>query len=497
VTAPAAPGMLLNPLPRVTIDGVLIATDAAHVATQPVTLAGASVTWGRARAMDQMDPPTAALQVFDPTGTWALGLRPGLPVLLEQHAPLQSGAPVAMFRGRIAGVSVTPRTVGGIDGWQVALTCTSLLLDLANLIPQTAWPAETVAARAARLSIECGSSGGGLSVTFPTITGGASWGTGNVAAVPAGSQVSIWDHLLNLFDSVSTMRLSYLPGPHRFYGLPRRRYDTLRTLARLTRDTTGPRGGAGAYVTTVQTPTDATSPAAVPQFLDGGQVTRPAVGVSRDQGSRLTRARVTYADAAVAGAAAAVEAYVPNVNEIIDGAKVFAQSSIITDAAWAAQQATDLALWANEEQQGWRLPPLSWRVRDGFTTADQAAQFLACGESAVTASPERLAGAHPRPVRRRRGARRGAAGAPDVGADLRRPRQQFHATVEPLVWPGCWGWADRPIRGQTTGNDQPRQSAPRSTSTPRRTRRACPRVRRSPGRNQVPRCPRCWPAITG
>jgi hypothetical protein len=382
VTAPAAPGMLLNPLPRVTIDGVLIATDAAHVATQPVTLAGASVTWGRARAMDQMDPPTAALQVFDPTGTWALGLRPGLPVLLEQHAPLQSGAPVAMFRGRIAGVSVTPRTVGGIDGWQVALTCTSLLLDLANLIPQTAWPAETVAARAARLSIECGSSGGGLSVTFPTITGGASWGTGNVAAVPAGSQVSIWDHLLNLFDSVSTMRLSYLPGPHRFYGLPRRRYDTLRTLARLTRDTTGPRGGAGAYVTTVQTPTDATSPAAVPQFLDGGQVTRPAVGVSRDQGSRLTRARVTYADAAVAGAAAAVEAYVPNVNEIIDGAKVFAQSSIITDAAWAAQQATDLALWANEEQQGWRLPPLSWRVRDGFTTADQAAQFLACGESA-------------------------------------------------------------------------------------------------------------------
>jgi hypothetical protein len=28
--------------------------------------------------------------------------------------------------------------------------------------------------------------------------------------------------------------------------------------------------------------------------------------------------------------------------------------------------------------------------------------------------------------------------------------QQFHATVEPLVWPGCWGWADRPIKGSTT-----------------------------------------------
>src|SRR4051794_14382513 len=29
--------------------------------------------------------------------------------------------------------------------------------------------------------------------------------------------------------------------------------------------------------------------------------------------------------------------------------------------------------------------------------------------------------------------------------------QQYHDTVEPLVWPGGWGWADRPIRGQTTG----------------------------------------------
>lgn len=26
---------------------------------------------------------------------------------------------------------------------------------------------------------------------------------------------------------------------------------------------------------------------------------------------------------------------------------------------------------------------------------------------------------------------------------------RYHATVEPLEWPGCWGWADRPIRGST------------------------------------------------
>jgi len=25
----------------------------------------------------------------------------------------------------------------------------------------------------------------------------------------------------------------------------------------------------------------------------------------------------------------------------------------------------------------------------------------------------------------------------------------WHETVEPLVWPGCWGWANRPIRGGT------------------------------------------------
>jgi hypothetical protein len=27
---------------------------------------------------------------------------------------------------------------------------------------------------------------------------------------------------------------------------------------------------------------------------------------------------------------------------------------------------------------------------------------------------------------------------------------RFHETVEPLVWPGCWGWANRPIKGSTT-----------------------------------------------
>lgn len=26
---------------------------------------------------------------------------------------------------------------------------------------------------------------------------------------------------------------------------------------------------------------------------------------------------------------------------------------------------------------------------------------------------------------------------------------RYHTLVEPLTWPGCWGWADRPIRGGT------------------------------------------------
>jgi hypothetical protein len=26
---------------------------------------------------------------------------------------------------------------------------------------------------------------------------------------------------------------------------------------------------------------------------------------------------------------------------------------------------------------------------------------------------------------------------------------RWHDTVEPLVWPGCWGWANRPIKGST------------------------------------------------
>jgi hypothetical protein len=27
---------------------------------------------------------------------------------------------------------------------------------------------------------------------------------------------------------------------------------------------------------------------------------------------------------------------------------------------------------------------------------------------------------------------------------------RYHELVEPLLWPGCWGWAGRPVRGQTT-----------------------------------------------
>jgi hypothetical protein len=37
-----------------------------------------------------------------------------------------------------------------------------------------------------------------------------------------------------------------------------------------------------------------------------------------------------------------------------------------------------------------------------------------------------------------------------VGELLAAFARRWHAEVEPLVWPGCWGYAERPIRGSTT-----------------------------------------------
>lgn len=38
----------------------------------------------------------------------------------------------------------------------------------------------------------------------------------------------------------------------------------------------------------------------------------------------------------------------------------------------------------------------------------------------------------------------------DVATVLQYVAGQFHAKVEPLVWPGCWGYAERTIRGSST-----------------------------------------------
>lgn len=39
--------------------------------------------------------------------------------------------------------------------------------------------------------------------------------------------------------------------------------------------------------------------------------------------------------------------------------------------------------------------------------------------------------------------------AGDVAVVLRWAVCRWHLEVEPLLWPGCWGWADRPVRGGT------------------------------------------------
>jgi hypothetical protein len=148
----------VNPAPSCSLSGQLVAagrTTGGVWPAAPMALEGVTVKWGRGGPLEQPTPATATVRLFDPTGVWAAGADLiGAPLELSWAA---AGTTRRYFTGRVGGVAVEPHAAMldnvRTDGALVTLSCTSLLADLANRLPaETSWPAETLAARRARIA---------------------------------------------------------------------------------------------------------------------------------------------------------------------------------------------------------------------------------------------------------------------------------------------------------------------------------------------------------
>lgn len=347
---PPTPYSGYAPAPRVTIDGATIT--GTGPLTGQIALDGVTCRWGRSQVTDQPELATAQVTLFDGTRRWAtatdrIGQRIDLAHVTTMPGASIPGDPVTFFRGRISDVQLSQRTVGGVPGVLVRLVCTSLLADLANITPTVAWPAETVAARASRISAAAAPIG---------VVARSSWGPAAVRAVAADQQKSLLDHVRDLYDSCGADRFSYSPSIGNVVPVSRRAYAE-RGAARLwwsqqPSPTVGAfpsaRDGQGAYV--------APMPLGgfVNTYLDGDRLAYdPAQGVQRGMASRITRVRVNYTD--TAGATQYLELPIPGVDESVIGTRTAAVESLLTAAADVLTAALELRGVATGEAAAWRL----------------------------------------------------------------------------------------------------------------------------------------------
>lgn len=190
-------------------DGVRVADGSpGEPAGAPTVLAGLALTWGRTTTVDQPDPASCSFRLVtdpavDPAGTWLAELNVGrwVQVLASYGTPAACG----VFAGRI-----TDSTVG----WDselaapcVDVICADLVSDLAGMdLGAGAWPAETVAARVARLA----------TYTAPiTLTAPATWAGVQLAPVDDVAGLSVADALGTVAASTdcAVIQRSNLPAP--------------------------------------------------------------------------------------------------------------------------------------------------------------------------------------------------------------------------------------------------------------------------------------------
>lgn len=408
--APAYAGTF-RPSCVVTVDGVDVAGGAAAAGDSGLMVVdGLSVTWGREAVLEQPTPGTGRLVLFDPSRTWATRAdRRGRPVTIRWEGRDDvTGAAVSgvLFRGRIgAPLTVSPRTVTRarpdgsgetVRGALVEIPLQSAVVDLANVVPRVAWPAETMGARIDRCVTEARRWG--------LLAGGALlrevWRTPNVAPVAVNDQVSLLDHFTALYDSSGGDSYTYRPDTDALTYVVRRDYQSA-TMGALTRTTTGPRANRGAYVTARSlifgivgddqaNGGDLSTPPATGLFLDTAALEYdPADGVTTPP--RITRIAVTGPDEANAYTLRTVEIPVRRepwdpaggsnaLDETALGVRTARVDSLVAWNAWNDLVASDTENQARQEGSRWVLQPLRLvTAKAGGFPSVAVAQLLLAG----------------------------------------------------------------------------------------------------------------------
>jgi hypothetical protein len=373
-----------RPVPVVTLDGVDVAQGVGVDGRLPglVVVDGLEFTWGRDEVLDQPTPATGTLQLFDPSGTWATSsdLRNKLVTLDWTGQVVGEATPrrVVMFRGRVGSpVEVRRKVVQLDDGTRVAgalvsLSLRSVLLDLANTVPRAAWPEETVEERRVRLEAACAPVLAGVEVRDY-------WKAPKVVAVAAKDQVSLYQHLVDLYDSTGADRMNYLPDTNVVTFLERRDYYAARGLGRLwwETDPAHPRGGAGVYVR-------ATGNSALYHGLDSaGLEYDPADGITQPE--RMTRVELVHPSATLSFADRVVTRVVTGVDERREGVRAVRMDSQLTWDNYADTAASDLEDMTQKEAASWQLEPLKLRTGPlgGFEEHRHAVVLLMGAEHAT------------------------------------------------------------------------------------------------------------------
>lgn len=375
----------LGPTAFLALDGVDVArSTVAGVPTDLLAMDGLAVTWGRTEALDQQEPATASVALFDPSRRWHLSRSwVGVPVTLRWEITIGGVTTVrTFFRGRVAKVNPVVTTLAGIRGSLVTLDLTSVVADLANVLPTIAWPEENLGSgpspkpgRRVRLEAALAAAG---------VTGGmgarTDWDAFAAATVNADEQVSLSEHVRLFYDSL-VERYTYSPTGDRMVQVSSRDYSTRRTLGRLASDPVGAatdRAGQGVYA---RARSLNTGPGL---YLNAREIDYPPdAGIARDQTSAITRVRLattdlvnsvevkTWAERVVAGA-----------NEATNGVRTLNVDSGISSSA----QNLQLTKWetmVRQDAAAWQLEPLGLRLAPagGLEELDQLLHLMVGNES--------------------------------------------------------------------------------------------------------------------
>jgi hypothetical protein len=355
------------PVLRLSINGVDLpgTIPAGGPAAGPFAVGEASVDWGRRDLLAHPDPATGTLQVFDASNRWALEQDiVGAPVVLRYAGTLTmalTGDPItvdtAFFRGRVGEGVKTRRHVltwGGqqYDGTLVTLPLRSILVDLANITPTGAWPAETLDARRSRIAgLISRLVPGGLVLRDTGNIGNAFAASnvlaGGVAAVAATAQTNLLAHIQALFDVYGGDSYGYQPQSQSIGPVPRRVH-TGRAAAQLVSRAASPgHRHAGAYIRPVAVAGSGAT------YFDATELvyddTRELIAPSK-----VTRVQVTVPGGAV------IERLVPGADEQTTTARVATLTTIATDASVQAAAADELLSLVTREAADWSLGSIGW-----------------------------------------------------------------------------------------------------------------------------------------